>query len=129
MFCSNCATQLPDEADFCWKCGKPQKQAAEEPKWETCEVKLAADQKGRMNWWNGSSRYRWQFWAEAIGLKGRYNAGESEYLTALDDEVGPQNPKVVKLMDSVIDKLLKDGWEPLPRGEKWFSYRFRRRAK
>lgn len=24
MFCSKCGTEVPDDANFCWKCGQPQ---------------------------------------------------------------------------------------------------------
>jgi len=43
IFCSQCRKELPDDAEFCVKCGKPvgsaAKQAVEpQPKWEYCEV-------------------------------------------------------------------------------------------
>ena len=71
MFCYNCGTQLPDEATFCSKCGKPQKQGAQvaEPtqikeSWETCEIQIGEKNhilNGAMYW----------FWAQAINSKER----------------------------------------------------------
>ena len=77
MFCMNCGKELPDDANFCLKCGKPQNASAlaevEEPVWETCEIVWNYKKKGGM-----LSNDKLMFWAKAIGPKGEYNAGESE---------------------------------------------------
>ena len=31
MFCGKCGTELPEEANFCWKCGQPVKTATVKP--------------------------------------------------------------------------------------------------
>ena len=41
MFCSTCGTELPDEANFCWKCGQPVKESvsrAVPAQYEFCEI-------------------------------------------------------------------------------------------
>ena len=48
MFCLNCGTELPDAANFCMKCGKPQKEVRDppaQPKVEYHEVFLDWAQK------------------------------------------------------------------------------------
>src|SRR5436305_242598 len=48
MFCTNCGYQMPDDANFCQKCGRPQNQSAgtasvrtdAEPQWERMEIEL-----------------------------------------------------------------------------------------
>ena len=73
MFCINCGTELPDEANFCWKCGKPQKEGVtvDEPKWEICEIVYETVKAPFF----GNCEYR--FWARAIGPQGKYRASES----------------------------------------------------
>ncbi|MCA9968458.1 MAG: zinc-ribbon domain-containing protein, partial [Anaerolineales bacterium] len=40
MFCSNCGTELPKEASYCWHCGKSQKNSSDtQIEWEICEIK------------------------------------------------------------------------------------------
>jgi len=43
MYCASCGTQLPDEANFCWKCGQPQKgphRASDSQQFETCTIEF-----------------------------------------------------------------------------------------
>jgi hypothetical protein len=126
MFCSNCGTELPNEANFCWKCGRPQKPdvEAEPVRYETCEIVWAdVDKPGFL----GMKPADFYFWARAIGPDGVYEAARSEEL---------QNHFVLYkglpihrgAVDSVIATLVKDGWEPLSRGEHWWNERFRRRV-
>ncbi|HBY93341.1 MAG TPA: hypothetical protein DEP84_05135 [Chloroflexi bacterium] len=126
VYCVSCGTQLPDEANFCWKCGKPQKQGVqtEKPKWETCEIVIQRPKEGFY-----TSKY--QFWASAIGLQGNYNAGESPIFKAVSvhypssDEHKPLNAH-----RSLIKKLVEEGWEPTGnRGSAWFNEKFRRQIK
>jgi len=125
MFCSGCGTQLPDDANFCVKCGKPQKPGVqtEEPKWETCEISDDAESSGI----NRLFSVRTYYWAAAIGSKGLYNAGESETFDAAPRVEGR---KQTSAHANLIRKLVADGWEPTGmRGENWYSDRFRRKEK
>ncbi len=135
MFCYNCGIQLPDEASFCWKCGKPQKQESEttepkqgeESKLEICEIVSKKVRQGGV--FSGDS---FIFWARAIGPKGQYDAGQSETFTgyyggsySYPDSERNDNQDALK---GLIDELVKDGWAPTgDRGSDWWSYRFRRR--
>lgn len=147
MFCWNCGTQTRDDASFCPKCGKPQKQGGDvaaininvtsDDVWETCEINLvyAKLQVGTMPEWL-LTRKEWYFEATAIGTQGRYVAALSEQLfliseVAVDNytkEVYPKENARPKL-DAMIRKLVDDGWQPIGRGEKWYGERFRRLVK
>jgi hypothetical protein len=127
MYCSNCGTQLPDDANFCLKCGKPQKEnvSFDESKYETCEIVFEWVSKGTL----GMGATKMRFWAKAIGAEGIYNAGRSDVFSGW--QLGPDasETKQVNALNQFIDRLASNGWEPLTRGECWFSYRFQRRDK
>lgn len=123
MFCSNCGENLPDGANFCLKCGKSQIQGAQlkESKWETCEIIFKVT-------YDGITETSGYFRAEAIGIHGIYEAGKSKefgcgYNMSLPDS------KNASHLNSLIEILVKDGWEPTgARGEHWWNNRFRRKA-
>lgn len=127
MFCGNCGKGLPEDANFCLKCGKPQRATlqAEEPRWEFCELRAEGKPKG----FSGSITW---YWAEAVGPKGRYNAGESEQLRSTDIYSRECRYGDIKKRDNALNKLIQrltsEGWEPITRGESFYSYRFRRRV-
>lgn len=79
MFCKYCKVELPDEAEFCWKCGKPQrnKNLVQEPRWESCEIVWAQVHKIEPE--TGES----EFFAKARGSKGQFRSSES-YVTNVD---------------------------------------------
>lgn len=126
MFCGNCGKELPDDANFCLKCGKPQGATvqAEESRWEICEIRADGKPKGffhSINW----------YWAEAVGPKGRYNAGESERLQidlVTRDCAYGDIKKRDNALNKLIQRLTSEGWEPITRGTSFYSYRFRRRV-
>jgi len=132
MFCSNCGTQLPDDANFCLKCGKPQRAGVQiaEPQWETCEIHWGEE--WCSNWWGGAKGC---FWAEAVGPSGVYNAGRTETFHVPHGAYSPSGPlgkdsQTASMHRAMIAQLTKDGWESLgSKGPAWWSYRFRRRVK
>lgn len=128
MFCISCGTQLPDEAGFCWKCGKPQKQSlqAHEPKWETCEILY---EQVSESLWGASSGY---FHAKAIGPQGVYAAGKTPIFGCGYNTGSPDasNQKTVLIHSTLISYLAQDGWESTgDRGTNWWNHRFRRQAR
>ena len=126
MFCSNCRTQLPDEANFCWKCGKPQKQGVqvEEAKYEICEIKV----------YHNSSLFNnyFEFYAEAIGPKGAYVVGRTPRFAYSPYRIeigGGEYRKQYALVMALASELTQAGWEPVPtQGSYTWSYKFRRRV-
>ncbi|MCC7354881.1 MAG: zinc ribbon domain-containing protein [Anaerolineae bacterium] len=58
MYCSKCGTELPKEANFCWKCGQPQTHAANAPpsavQYELCTVRKTTVRLG--------TSLRWEVW-------------------------------------------------------------------
>jgi hypothetical protein len=143
MFCMNCGKELPDDANFCLKCGKPQRAGAqavqEKPdQWETCEIVLSEVEKG--GWSNIGS---FNYCAQAIGPEGTYTAGGTDAIRAEQ----PPNPfhlpfesdkqvyrKQKEMIDTLVAQLIKDGWiivetpSPTPMAWSWWSYKFRRKV-
>lgn len=79
-----------------------------------------------------------RFAAEAEGPKGRYTAGHSSEIKTheqikrmYEDHYILVDAEHTRLhFDNLINRLIREGWEPLPqRGGEWFSHRFRRRVK
>ena len=129
MFCINCGTELPDKANFCFKCGKPQGQELpkEEIKWEMCEIV----------WEQANSllnsiliRSVGCFTARAIGVNGVYIAGKTQSLSFSDYPPPRHNKDVQQAINDLAAQLGTDGWEPIEtKGVYWFEYRFRRKIK
>jgi hypothetical protein len=121
MFCTNCRTELPDDANFCSNCGRPQREdvGLAEPQWETWEIVFR------------QVRHRFlhtptlQFWAKAIGPDGTYSVGESP---EFDSNYYPEsNGKYdAGANDVLVKHLTSEGWQPVGRGEYWYAHRFRR---
>jgi len=126
MYCSDCGTQLPERANFCWQCGKAQNTAAKTSKVqeETCEIDFE-----HVAYRVFSNR--WKFWAKAIGAKGIYHAGESpvfdgEHPSGMTHPV----PQVRAALDKLTEKLVRDGWQPTGnKGGFWYSYMFKRQVR
>jgi hypothetical protein len=122
MNCPGCATELPEHARFCLQCGAPQRPGEPAPRVrrEVCEI-YRSDEAG--GWFRAGDTY-WE--AIAVGPQGRYGVARSETCprTARGRSGGVQRADV--LLDQLIRKLVHEGWQPLPRGPDWFSYRFER---
>ena len=127
MYCINCGTQIPDEANFCSKCGKLQTskiEKVEETKWETCEIAYTVINQGHL-----LSNRRMMFWANAIGVNGNYNAGESVPFEQYTTPPSSSDQRALAAHREFISQLTKNGWESAgDRGEDWWCNRFRRKA-
>ena len=137
MFCSSCGTQLFEEANFCWKCGKSQKQGlqAGEIKWEICEIDFRGVSKNDRS--RSATGY---FLAQATGAKGAFEAGRTkdfqvktipsyinkkEIFFDVTDDLEKR-----EIYRALVASLLKDGWEPIPdNGSNWWAKQKFRRAR
>ena len=116
MFCNNCGSEIREDSNFCWKCGKPQKSGfqTDEPVWEICEISYEIAHGGGF-----FESMKHKYVAKAIGPKGSYIVGEST----------PTSSRGGEILDNLIEKLTNDNWEPTGKGEHYFNYKFRRRIK
>jgi hypothetical protein len=63
------------------------------------------------------------FWADAIGLKGKYKAGESAHVKGLVIKEATLQAEHAAL----VQKLIAEGWKPSSdRGVNWWELRFTR---
>jgi len=99
MFCSNCGLQIPEEANFCQKCGSPQSKSgsktllpSEEPKWETREI--FSDLKTKTNllkginpFWHATDDMMQMFIAQALGPKGMYTVVQTDFVAYKNREL------------------------------------------
>jgi hypothetical protein len=116
MYCSNCGTQLPDTANYCLNCGRPQKAKARksEDQWEVCKIEDV---------YVGGFSPKQQLQAKAAGPKGTYLAGSSRKYKS-NDKRGRD-----KCLSDLISQLTADGWELVGTGDSWYEHTFRRRVK
>jgi hypothetical protein len=137
MYCPKCGKELPDDANFCLKCGNPIHESLEkkeEPKWIICEIVFTCLKKASTVW--GLSRAEIQFWAMAIGPDGQYSVAETPAIksNAVKD-VGNGPPRdgnerdiAEQELKKLKAKLIRDGWEFIGSyGSRYWELRFRRR--
>src|SRR6266568_7459945 len=90
MFCFRCGFELPDGAKFCMECGVEQSTGSrsESDTWEACEIRYQTVKKDGLLTW-GTRR----FFAEAIGPKGVYTAGNSPEFKGTPEWDGPKSDR------------------------------------
>ena len=127
MYCVKCGTQLPDHANFCLKCGAPQRGgvAATVPPRRVVEIRDSGIfEKGFLR-----EKHKNVFVAVDIGsgeeipisppFKGSYYHSANQYGEIRD------NFEAKQPLQSLMSQLTKNGWTPEPRkGEFWYSYFF-----
>lgn len=88
---------------------------ADDAAWEYCEIECHR------------SFVALNFTAQAVGPGGRYTAGSRSDIPAPSS--GADIGKHSGMINELVQELLANGWEVTPpRGQYWFSWRFRRRA-
>ncbi len=124
MFCTKCGAELPEQANFCWKCGLPQRDDVEatDSRYEVCEIKRYVS-----NWGGHFGPIKLRFEAESVGPKGTYTVARSADFTDSARDKAVQ--KRWGELNALIAKLIDDGWEYVGSygdGEAW-QRRFRRK--
>jgi hypothetical protein len=127
MNCSHCGAELPDDAIFCLKCGKPQRQSAGAAgaSYEDCEILVHWVSRGTVLTLGAA---RMQFWVKAMGPEGAYGAGYSAVFRGGQSGPDEQRAHDAEVLHELVERLAADGWESLGRGLSWYNLRFRRRS-
>lgn len=98
IFCTKCGTELPDEADFCWKCGQATKTlGGNDPLvgYESCSLTLIRT----------LTRYLWE---ARMGSKVIAQSREIWDIPFFD-----VSDKVHAANHELATQLMADGWKPL----------------
>lgn len=128
IYCPQCGKELPDDANFCMKCGKPltggtQPTPQQEPLWEYCTT-------GKRQVKDGGIFHHSEYVmaARAVNpLRGTYDVAESDRFI---DHQGIPDEKLVPYFDQLVKQLTADGWVLLPpESPWWYSRKFRRRVR
>lgn len=129
MFCIECGTELPEGANFCWKCGRPQQTNTSnssgstidnDPKYEICEIQRRTVKRGIP----GFKAEILCLEAKAFGPKGTYVAAKSQEFKFYSEK------NLLNAYENFVNLLIKDGWELLPNSRPGASdYKFHRRIK
>ncbi len=129
MYCDNCGKQLDDDSKYCKFCGKAISSTSQNSEnslsWEYCQIM----RDGKQGWFS----WKIQFWASAIGKRGQYNAGVSNFWSTSStgyEFSQKDRRRAASEFQILVNKLLADGWEPTGEiGPNWWSQKFRRREK
>lgn len=122
MICSACSANLPDDANYCLRCGarQPRAEGVSPVRREICEIHRSGEEG---SWFRAGDTY-WE--AIAVGPHGRYTVARSETCPRSGRGISRGIAIADTLLDQLIAKLAQEGWQPLPRGTEWYSYRFER---
>lgn len=130
MFCVKCGTELPDDANYCLKCGHPQKAGLnqtslekEPTAWEQCKLKLAMNYKRTGGWLSTKHTVVGNFTAVANSPAGKYDVAKSTEFSYETDEnpsyLWWSNSSVEAAVEQLERQLFGDGWQLLPTDKPW----------
>jgi hypothetical protein len=131
--CKGCGGSYDSKFKFCPYCGraKPESESlridiniSSQDKWETCKIY-------KTHLEDGGVFSKYQFWAEAIGITGKYLAGESSqflyyFKNAAYQKEGYSGATLAHTF--LVNQLVSDGWEAIPSGGEWWQTQFRRQV-
>ena len=101
MFCSKCSTELPGEANFCWKCGQPTSGDASKAtpvEYEFCVIELE-----NVGWSSGI----YEAWIDDTVI-----AKSPKFKRAYSGSNPKIRAKETQAKLELISKLMSQGWEP-----------------
>lgn len=111
MNCPNCGTQLPDEASFCWKCGRPIAMLSPED-YEFCKLQY------RNVLYTGIAYWRATVKNDQIAQSEVHTPARSK-----------EDPRKRNSNIEVVAKLQADGWDVYTIGEDGCVTMMRRKKK
>lgn len=120
MYCHACGRKLPDDAKFCVECGTPQAEvdsresATPETLWESCLIA------------HGSGKWH----APVTTPRGSYSIVEPRRRSIFYKQGSPNgaNNTTIEAHRALVQRLAREGWEPLGGGPLWWQREFRRPA-
>lgn len=123
MYCSHCGVPLSGSAAFCSRCGEsstpPSNAYTEPPVYETCQVTVV------------KVLGLYNFVAQAVHpSRGVQKAGSSPTFNIDPNTttLGLKHAHAQRCLNSLVRRLVKEGWEPTPTStdQFWYNLRFRR---
>lgn len=126
MYCVKCGMQLSEDASFCLKCGAPQRAdaasaATQEPLWETLEIEAEQPDKGLASY---------AFVGRVHTHQGSYEFGRREFGGTRHEPIelvtGYHREYAQSILADINKEILQQGWERFPKGNFWYSNRYRR---
>lgn len=124
VHCTACGQELPDDARFCSRCGAPQGAAPTEAgpptHWESARIV-----------WQKLGLVSERFEAEVTTPGGTYRICDPSRETfAADKRTGPRRNDALTVSShrSLVERLIREGFEPVGVGDQWWMERFRRPA-
>lgn len=125
MYCTACGQELPDEARFCLRCGAPQgttdSEDAASTHWESARII-----------WQKTGLSSQRFEADVTTPTGTYRICDPQRETfyANPKEGGPKrnDRTIVSAHRALVERLIREGFEPVGVGDAWWAERFRRPA-
>src|SRR4051812_5093049 len=131
MFCTACGTELPDSAKFCMNCGRPLSTETapntDPPRYEVCRIDYRTVSKGLGQIIT--------FYAQAVGPNGAYDVAKMGGVDCgwyperyIREPFGPRGKALERAVWQLSRLLTRRGWEPVGRGETWYSHEFRRKV-
>lgn len=130
MFCMECGTRLPANAEFCCKCGCPQQQDSGEDgvhEWELCDVEfIEVDSGGLFRCPHGV------FCAFVVGHPRPKRVAVSREVRLQYGDRGGIAPDITaheqqRVLKELTDLLMRRGWRPIGQVGPWsWQHRFTR---
>jgi hypothetical protein len=132
MYCVSCGTELSDDAAFCLRCGKPQRgdgasvddnasieETNGDTRWETCRISF------------GKTGLAERGFVAVINTPGgTFHVLDARRRGITTDSYGPlrKATDTSASYNGLVQRLVREGWEPTGSDSHWWEERFRRPA-
>ena len=121
IFCAGCGCELIADANFCKGCGRPLGTAVTKPaapegdaSWESCKISFS----------------RRVFHAVVSTPRGSYSILDPQrrLIRLKDGSPYRQDKTTARSHAALVERLLREGWQPCAGGGEWWKQELRRRA-